>query len=204
VAIDPFRGYANGVATHLSHATVVVDPFTPSPSPTGPSTTSAGGCRTGRWATRGRSGDPLYGIRRLLLATERHTESSRARLEACLATGDPRDEVPDALVTDKRPSVTSTRPPTSARPPASSTRSSPSARPRRVPELSRLARTAGRWRTEILAHHTTGASNGPTEAVNLVVKKVVRVAHGFRNFDNYLLRVASPLLSIPRLAGHLH
>ena len=46
-----------------------------------------------------------------------------------------------------------------------------------------------RWRTEILAHHTTDASNGPTEAVNLVVKKVVRVAHGFRSFKNFRLRV---------------
>lgn len=58
-----------------------------------------------------------------------------------------------------------------------------------VPELHRLARTALRWRTEILAHHSTGASNGPTEAVNLVVKKMLRVAHGFRNFDNFRLRV---------------
>ncbi len=58
-----------------------------------------------------------------------------------------------------------------------------------VPELHRLARTARRWRTEILAHHDTGASNGPTEAVNLVVKKVLRVAHGFRSFENYRLRV---------------
>ncbi len=44
-------------------------------------------------------------------------------------------------------------------------------------------------RGEILAHHATGASNGPTEAVNLIVKKVVRVAHGFRSFKNYRLRV---------------
>ena len=59
----------------------------------------------------------------------------------------------------------------------------------RVPELHRLARTSLRWRTEILAHHRTGASNGPTEAVNLIVKKVLRVAHGFRNFENFRLRV---------------
>ncbi len=58
-----------------------------------------------------------------------------------------------------------------------------------VPELHRLARTLVRWRSEILAHHTTGASNGATEAVNLVVKKVIRVAHGFRSFKNFRLRV---------------
>ncbi len=55
-------------------------------------------------------------------------------------------------------------------------------------ELQRLARTIARWRAEILVHHTTGASNGPTEAVNLVVKKVIRVAHGFRSFKNFRLR----------------
>ena len=45
-----------------------------------------------------------------------------------------------------------------------------------VPELRRLAKPISRWRNEILAHHTTGASNGPTEAVKLVVKKVIRVS----------------------------
>ena len=57
-----------------------------------------------------------------------------------------------------------------------------------VPELTRLAHTVDRWRDEILAFHTTGGcSNGPTEAVNLLIKKVKRVGHGFRNFDNYRL-----------------
>ena len=41
-----------------------------------------------------------------------------------------------------------------------------------------------------MAFHTTGgASNGPTEACNLIIKKVLRVGHGFRNFDNYRLRL---------------
>jgi transposase len=57
-------------------------------------------------------------------------------------------------------------------------------------ELSRLARTVRAWQTEILAWHlTAGCSNGPTEAVNLLIKQVKRVGHGFRNFDNYRLRL---------------
>jgi transposase len=36
---------------------------------------------------------------------------------------------------------------------------------------------------------TGGCSNGPTEAVNLLIKKVKRVGHGFRNFANYRLRL---------------
>ena len=59
-----------------------------------------------------------------------------------------------------------------------------------VAELSRLARTVRVWKAEILAFHSTGGcSNGPTEAINLLIKKVKRVGHGFRNFDNYRLRL---------------
>jgi len=59
-----------------------------------------------------------------------------------------------------------------------------------VAELSRLARTVRAWQAEILAFHATGGcSNGPTEAVNLLIKKVKRVGHGFRKFDNYRLRL---------------
>ena len=59
-----------------------------------------------------------------------------------------------------------------------------------VPELSRLACTVRAWEAEILAWHATGGcSNGPTEAVNLLVKKVKRVGHGFRSFANYRLRL---------------
>ena len=35
----------------------------------------------------------------------------------------------------------------------------------------------------------TGASNGPTEAMNLLVKKIKRCGHGFKSFRNYPLRV---------------
>ncbi|HVE46745.1 MAG TPA: transposase [Acidimicrobiales bacterium] len=45
------------------------------------------------------------------------------------------------------------------------------------------------WRSEIIAHHRTGTSNGPTEGLNLAVKKVKRCGHGFRSFENYRLRV---------------
>ena len=59
-----------------------------------------------------------------------------------------------------------------------------------VPELRRLARTITTWRTEFLAYFITGRiSNGPTEAINLLIKKILRVGHGFRNFQNYRLRL---------------
>ena len=59
----------------------------------------------------------------------------------------------------------------------------------KVDEIVSLGNTLKRWRTQILAHHLTGASNGPTEAMNLLVKKIKRCGHGFKSFRNYRLRV---------------
>jgi transposase len=57
-----------------------------------------------------------------------------------------------------------------------------------IPELTRLATTIDSWRGELLAYFDTGGiSNGPTEAINLLIKEIKRVGHGFRNFDNYRL-----------------
>jgi hypothetical protein len=59
-----------------------------------------------------------------------------------------------------------------------------------IPELHRLARTLDIWRSELLAYFDTGGlSNGPTEAINALIKKIKRIGHGFRNFTNYRLRL---------------
>ena len=59
-----------------------------------------------------------------------------------------------------------------------------------IPELLRLARTLDAWREELLAYFDTGGvSNGPTEAVNGLIKKIKRIGHGYRNFANYRLRL---------------
>jgi transposase len=42
--------------------------------------------------------------------------------------------------------------------------------------MGRFARTVRRWETAILNWHTTGgASNGPTETVNLAIKQIKRL-----------------------------
>ena len=58
-----------------------------------------------------------------------------------------------------------------------------------VPEIRSLGNTLKAWRPEILNHHRTGPSNGPTEGLNLCVKKVKRAGHGFICFDHYRLRL---------------
>jgi transposase len=59
-----------------------------------------------------------------------------------------------------------------------------------IPEVARLGRTLRAWKTQILAYFdTSGVSNGGTEAINLIIEKVRRPAHGFKDFDHYRLRI---------------
>jgi transposase len=58
-----------------------------------------------------------------------------------------------------------------------------------VPELERLGRTIARWETPILRWHRTGLSNATTEGTNLIVKNIKRLGFGFRNFQNYRVRL---------------
>jgi Transposase len=58
------------------------------------------------------------------------------------------------------------------------------------PEVARLGRTLKAWRPQLLAYlDTSGVSNGGTEAINLIIEKVRRLAHGFRDFTHYRLRI---------------
>lgn len=56
------------------------------------------------------------------------------------------------------------------------------------PEVHSLARTLERWKGHIIAWHTEKLSNGPTEAMNNLVKRVKRAAFGFRTFRNFRVR----------------
>jgi Transposase len=59
-----------------------------------------------------------------------------------------------------------------------------------VPEVARLARTLRTWQPQLQAcFGPEGISNGPTEAVNLLIENVRRVGHGYRKVDNYRLRL---------------
>jgi transposase len=190
VALDPWRGYASALTAPLGHATVVVDHFHAIRLA---NTVVDQVRRRTQQATlghRGRKRDPLYRIRKLLLtAAEQLTQRGRARLRAGLAAGDPTGEVAAAWQGKELLRAVYA---------AAGTAAARAALDRLyrwsdgvgVAELSRLARTVRAWEAEILAWHATdGCSNGPTEAVNLLVKKVKRVGHGFGNFANYRLRL---------------
>jgi transposase len=139
---------------------------------------------------RGWKGDPLYGVRKLLvMAAERLDETGWARLHAALADGDPDGQVRDTWVAKEYVrDIYRTDDPAEAE--AALDRAIDWCRdPDSGPELRTLVKTLTRWRTEILARHTTGASNGRVEAANLLIKQVKRSGRGFRNFDNYRLRI---------------
>ena len=58
-----------------------------------------------------------------------------------------------------------------------------------VPEVDRPSRTLRTWEEETLNYHRTNATNGPTEAVNLIIEKTRRLGHGCRIWNNYRLRL---------------
>jgi len=189
VALDPHRGYTNGLTSTLPDVVVVVDRF----HAIGLANRAVDDVRrrvqqdtTGH---RGRSGDPLYGIRRLLLrGYERLTARQLERIKAGLV-GDRYGEVGAAwLAKELIREIYTADTPTEARHRLHVFYTFVA--DAEVGELVRLAKTISAWESEILAFHTTGGlSNGPTEGINLLIKKIKRVGHGFANFDNYRLRL---------------
>jgi transposase len=190
VALDPWRGYASALVVPLGHATVVVDHFHAIKLANAVVDQVRRRTQQATLGHRGRKRDPLYRIRKLLLAAaEQLTSRGRVRLRAGLAVGDPTGEVAVAWQgKELLRAVYAASELAHAR--AALGRFYRWADGVGVAELSRLARTVRAWEAEILAWHATGGcSNGPTEAINLLIKNVKRVGHGFRNFANYRLRL---------------
>jgi transposase len=190
VALDPWRGYASALVASLSHARVVVDHFHAIKLANMMVDQVRRRTQQATLGHRGRKHDPLYRIRKLLLtAAEQLTSQGRVRLRAGLTVGDPTGEVAAAWQgKELLRAVYAAADLAAAR--AALERFYRWCDGVQILELSRLARTVRAWQTEILAwHQTTGCSNGPTEAINLLIKQVKRVGHGFRNFANYRLRL---------------
>jgi transposase len=191
VSVDPWRGYLRPVRKLLPQAQVVVDHFHLIRLANQVVTEVRQRTQQEVTGHRGRKGDPLYGIRHLLLrGRERLTETQRRRITAGLdgPDGDRWDEIASAwtgkeLLRD-----------------VYAADGLAEARQAfqvfyhwveevEVPELSRLARTLHQWEGEILAYHRQRHSNAKTETANLIIEKQRRGAHGYRNFTNYRLRL---------------
>jgi transposase len=189
-ALDPFRGYASALRTSLPNATRVLDAF--HVSRLGFAAVDEVRRRVQQESTghRGRKYDPLFRIRRLLRRRfDRLTERAWARILAGLEAGDVDEQIGLTWIAAQDLCLLF----------ESTSRYQAEQRLHRwfvhcadaeMPELRRLATTIDSWREELLAYFDTdGVSNGPTEAVNALIKKIKTVGHGFRNFDNYRLRL---------------
>lgn len=138
---------------------------------------------------RGRRDDPLYRARRvLLIGEERLTAKAAQRLSSLLTLGDPNAEVAIAYrVKERLREFYRTREPATARAMLDELIGH-CRRHTMPPELQKLGRTLHAWFDKICNYHRARISNGPTEALNNLIKRIKRIGFGFRNFDNYRIR----------------
>ena len=187
--IDPYQPYANALANEIPNAKLVVDHFHIIRLANAALDDIRRRVQHDTLGHRGRKGDPLYRIRRRLLAGhEKLTPEAFDRVLAWLDHGDPDGEVAVAyLAKEQLRAVYAARTVFDAR--------------RRlielydicntaeVIELTRLAKTIRRWEIPLLRWHTTGLTNAGVEGTNLIIKNIKRLGFGFRNFENYRLRL---------------
>jgi transposase len=138
---------------------------------------------------RGRKDDPLYRARRLLTkADERLSDHGREKLMGLLNAGDPRGEVfatwrAKELVRGLYDHHDAALALTFVQRLGNDLHD-----PEWPEEAQSLGRTLLRWKHQIAAWHEAHVTNGPTEAANNLIKRVKRVAFGFRSFRNYRIR----------------
>ena len=191
VAMDGFTGFKTAAAEQLPDAVAVMDPF----HVVALAGDALDRCRQriqqDTCGHRGRTGDPLYGIRRVLrTGTDLLTDKQRTRLTAVFANDEHvqveatwgiyqrivaayRDRDRAAAKTELKTIIDAVG---KGVPPA-------------LTELITLGRTLNRRAADVLAYfdrpHT---SNGPTEAINGRLEHLRGTALGFRNLTNYITR----------------
>jgi transposase len=189
-ALDPFRGYANALRDQLPDTLAVLDAFHVVKLGTQMVDEVRRRVQQQTLGHRGHQDDPLYRIRGLLRRGREHLTARQVdRLNTGLAAGDPGFEVTVAWhAYQELRSIYQTSDPSRGRAIAEKLIASLPTCP--VPEIARLGRTLRQWRSHVLARFDTDRiSNGGTEAINLIIEKTRRLAHGFRTFDHYRLRI---------------
>jgi len=187
--IDPYQPYATALANRLPDAKLVVDHFHVIRLANQALDEVRRRVQQVTLGHRGRKGDPLYRIRRRLLVGHEHlSPAGFERVLEWLAHGDPAGEVAIAYLAKELLRETY------------AAETALEARRRlvafyevcdraEVVELTRLAGTIRRWETPLLRWHTTRLTNAGTEGTNLIIKNVKRLGFGYRNFENYRLRL---------------
>lgn len=139
---------------------------------------------------RGRKADPLYRIRRrLTMGVQRLEADQIGRVHDLLDAGDPSGHLRQIWLAKEQLRALFDRPDRGVAAGDLLLFTQAWMAAPRQPELRRLGRTLWRWRRQILNwfwHHQI--SNGPTEAINGLIKRVKRAAFGFRNLHHYRIR----------------
>jgi transposase len=191
VAMDGFTGFKTAAAEEVPEATAVMDPF---------HVVALAGekidqCRQRvQQATlghRGRAGDPLYGIRRVLhtgadLLTDRQID----RLKAAFA-GEEHVEVEATWgIYQRIIAAYRNRDRAAGKKQLQAVINALTAGvPKELTELITLGRTLKRRAVDVLAYFDRpGTSNGPTEAINGRLEHLRGTALGFRNLAHYITR----------------
>ena len=190
VAMDGFGGYKNAATEALPDAITVMDPFHVVALVGQKLDLCRQRVQQDTMGHRGRSGDPLYRVRRTLRTRlALLTDRQRIRLEAVFAA---EEHVAVAVTWWTYQQVIAAY--------ADHDRQRGKALliavidrlrtavPAGLEELATLGRTLHRRRDDVLAYFTHRASNGPTEAINGRLEALRRNALGFRNLINYRIR----------------
>ena len=188
--LDPFHGYKNAIDGQLEDARSVLDAFHVVKLAAQVVDDVRRRAQQEIHGHRGRRDDPLYRIRNVLRSgRENLTDRQRSRLEAAWAADERHVEVEVAWrcaqqVRDAYHQASHAAGRAVAEKVLTSFVTCP------IPEVKRLGKTLTTWRREFLGYFDTdGANNGGTEAMNGLIELHRRIARGFRNRDNYRLRM---------------
>jgi transposase len=188
--LDPFRGYKNAIDDQLADATAVLDAFHVVKLATQAVDEVRRRVQQDTLGHRGMKNDPLYKIRTVLRSgADNLTLRQQHRLADAIAADTRHEEVYVAWQCAQRVrDVYHAADPATGRALAEKILTGFPSCP--IPEIARLGRTLKQWADAFLGYFQTGgANNGGTEAVNGLIELHRRIARGFRNRDNYRLRM---------------
>lgn len=191
VAMDGFTGFKTAAVEELPDATEVMDPFHVVALAGQKLDQTRQRVQQETRGHRGRSGDPLYGIRRALRTSAGLlTDKQRTRVGAVFAD-DAHVEVEATWGVYQR-IIEAYRPPSRAEGKQQMDtliEAISAGVPKVLGEVITLGRTLKRRRDDILAFFDhPGTSNGPTEAINGRLEHLRGTALGFRNLTHYIAR----------------
>lgn len=191
VTMDGFAGYHSAAANAVPEARTVMDPFHVVHLAAEKLTLCRQRVQQETTGHRGRSGDPLYGIRRTL-NTRASLLKPKQKIRLWEAfTANTAHAAVEVIYGVYQQLITAYE--------ASGKRegkiamykllkSIRSGVPKELPELAQLGRSLWKCHREILAYFDVGASNGPVEAINGRLEHLRGIALGFRNRNHYILR----------------